>query len=109
MRLIIVSIHNNTVSIYPRYAVVTVTDIVGRGYHCTSDGRILSWSIHFISEHLSRSKAICTEKLSINDRFYKAHARFQVTLVATYNIYVVRTVSLYSLMPEDEKQDDCVS
>jgi len=94
MRLIIVSMHNNIFLFMVLYAVVTVSDVVGRGYHCTSDGRILSWSIHFISEHLSRSKAICTEKLSINDRFYKAHARFKVTVVAAYNIYIVRTVSL---------------
>jgi hypothetical protein len=109
--------HNKSICTW--YTVVIVPDVVGRGYHCTSDGRILGWSIHIISEHLSRSKVICAEKISINDRFYKSHARLKFTLVAAYNIHVVcliyhfynylmslkvRTVSHH--VPEDEKPDD---
>lgn len=63
--------------------------VVGRGHHSTTNGRVFRWTIHFISEYLSRSKAISAEDLSINDQIYRTHARLQVTLVMSYNIHVM--------------------
>lgn len=83
--------HNNIYIYMSTYGVLLLLEsyVVGRGYHSTTNGRALCWTIHFISEYLSRSKAISAEDLSINDQIYRTHARLQVNLVMSYNIHVM--------------------